>query len=137
MTWPRHKLLTILLPFVLTLSACAATPFHEVSASALQIDRIDSRAAHVAEVTTEQLDPSHLKVSGKLTKRLQTRGHIPGELHITALAANGTVLDHQVSSYHRRNPKSSHSYFSVTMQVAADDIHTIQITHYGLGTLTN
>lgn len=133
MVLSKKQLGCALLCATLVLSGCATVSNDDAALAAPGIISIDSHNAQLSTVHAEVVDAEHLAVSGVLRKRFHARGRIPGHLLITALGADGSVLEERTAAYHRRSSNSGKAYFRQTLRVPVATVRHVRVEHVGLG----
>lgn len=93
----------------------------------------DSNQAKITRVEARASDVNRLRVFGHLQKRLQRRGPIPGRLYLALLDHDGNLLRERQVDYRRRSRRSGRAYYSLVFDVPAEQVHTVRVTHLGLG----
>ena len=110
-------------------AGCAGLPDDRTAMKSVEVERVDSRYAHIENVQVQAVD-SDLKISGHVRKTLQRRGFIPGHLHIEVLDMNGEQLSETTSRYQRRSTKSHRARFSTTLPLSQGKARTVRVIHH-------
>lgn len=109
-------------------SSCAIDSISQVDDGAIAIEKIDSSRANTGIVQVRE-ESGRLKVWGRIEKRHEGRGRIPGQLIVEVSGDQGEKVARETMPYYVENAKLGVSRFSENLSVRPHSARRVRIIH--------